>query len=349
MKNALERIKRRKIVCFSEIMNETPLWYFTHKSLFSIINKNTLPGIEGGFIVIDYKQYNNVSSGHDLDSVPKGEISMSTFITAEIGINHNGDVELAKKLIDTAVLAGCDAVKFRKRTIEESYTKEFLDELEDSPWGHTRRAKVEGLEFGKEQFDVIDAYCKQKSIAWYASSYDIPSQLFLRQYDHKYNKIASAMLTNEPLLEMVAEEGCYTFIATGMSTFEEIDHAVEIFKKHECPFELMHCISTYPMVSLDANLRMIYTLRDRYQCKVGYSGHEIGTLVSTCAVAMGATSVERHITLNKTLYGAEQKASVDPVELWKLVKDIRETEQIMGTGEKIFSESELELRKKCRR
>ena len=264
---------------------------------------------------------------------------MRTFITAEIGINHNGDPELAKKLIDTAVLAGCDAVKFRKRTIEKSYTKEYLDELEDSPWGHTRRARVEGLEFGKKQYDMIDAYCKEKSIAWYASSYDVASQLFLRQYDHKYNKIASAMLTNDELLETVAEEGRYTFVATGMSTFEEIDHAVEIFRKHDCPFELMHCIS---------NLRMIYTLRDRYQCKVGYSGHEIGTLVSTCAVAMGATSIERHITLNKMLYGVEQKASVDPVELWKLVRDIRDTEQIMGTGEKIFSESELELRNKCR-
>lgn len=273
---------------------------------------------------------------------------MSTFIIAEIGINHNGDLELAKKLIDTAVLAGCDAVKFRKRTIQECYTDEYLDELEDSPWGHTRRVKVEHLEFGKEQFDEIDAYCREKSIAWYASAYDIPSQLFLRQYDHKYNKIASAMLTNDPLLETVAQEGRYTFLATGMSTFEEIDHAVEIFKKHDCPFELMHCISTYPMISLDANLRMIYTLRDRYHCKVGYSGHEIGTLVSTCAVAMGATSVERHITLNKTFYGEEQKASVDPVELWKLVKDIRETEQIMGTGEKIFSDAELRLRKKYR-
>lgn len=273
---------------------------------------------------------------------------MGTFVTAEIGINHNGDLELAKKLIDTAVIAGCDAVKFRKRTIEESYTQEYLNEREDSPWGNTRRAKVEGLEFGKEQFDAIDAYCKEKGILWYASSYDVPSQIFLRQYDCKYNKIASAMLVNDPLLETVAEEGRYTFIATGMSTFEEIDHAVEIFRRHHCPFELMHCISTYPMVSLDANLRMIYTLRDRYRCKVGYSGHEIGTLVSTCAVAMGATSVERHITLNKMMCGAEQKASVDPVELWKLVKNIREIEQIMGTGEKMFSEAELALRNQCR-
>ncbi len=273
---------------------------------------------------------------------------MRTFITAEIGINHNGDTELAKKLISTAVMAGCDAVKFRKRTVEESYTQAYLDELEDSPWGHTRRARAMGLEFGKEQFDEIDAFCKEKSIAWYSSAYDVASQLFLQQYDLKYNKIASIMLTNEPLLETVAKEGRYTFIATGMSTFEEIDHAVEIFRKYDCPFELMHCISTYPMVSMDANLRMITTLQNRYNCKVGYSGHEIGTLVSTCAVALGATSVERHITLNKTMYGAEQKASVDPVELWKLVKDIRDTELILGDGEKVFSAAELALRKQYR-
>lgn len=273
---------------------------------------------------------------------------MGTFITAEIGINHNGDLDLAKKLIDTAVTAGCDAVKFRKRTIEESYTEAYLNKAEESPWGHTRRARAEALEFGKEEYDDIDAYCKKKGIIWYASAYDTTAEAFLQQYNLKYKKIASAMLTNEDLLEMVAKEGQYTFIATGMSTYEEIDRAVEIFRKYDCPFELMHCISTYPMVSMDANLRMIPALRERYGCKVGYSGHEIGTLVSTCAVAMGATSVERHITLNKTMYGSEQKASVDPMELWQLVKNIRETEMIMGTGEKVLSEAELELRKKCR-
>ena len=274
---------------------------------------------------------------------------MRTFITAEIGINHNGDLDLAKKLIDTAVTAGCDAVKFRKRTIELNYTQDYLNEVEESPWGHTRRARVETLEFGKEEYDAIDAYCKKKGILWYASAYDTQAEEFLQQYGLKYRKIASAMLTNEELLEMVAKEGQYTFIATGMSTFEEIDRAVEIFKTHDCPFELMHCISTYPMVSMDANLRMITVLRDRYGCKVGYSGHEIGTLVSTCAVAMGATSVERHITLNKTIYGSEQKASVDPMELWQWVKNIRETEMIMGTGEKILSQAEQEMRKKCRK
>lgn len=273
---------------------------------------------------------------------------MKTFITAEIGINHNGDIEIAKKLIDTAMIAGCHAVKFQKRTIEKVYTEEFLDEPLESPWGYTQRDLALQLEFGREEYDEIDAYCKEKEIAWYASAYDVDSQIFLRPYGCKFNKIASAMLTDEELLETVAEEKRYTFIATGMSTFEEIDHAVEIFRKHDCPFELMHCNSTYPMVSIDANLRLINTLRDRYQCRVGYSGHEIDTLVSTCAVAMGATSVERHITLDKKMYGSEQRASIEPVELWKLVKDIRETELIMGTGEKVLSDAELELRNKKR-
>lgn len=273
---------------------------------------------------------------------------MNTFIVAEVGINHNGDLTIAKKLIDTAVIAGCDAVKFQKRTVEAVYTAEYLDSPRESPWGNTQRAQKEGLEFGKAEYDEIDRYCKEKGIEWYASAWDIESQNFLKQYQLKYNKIASAMLVNDALLEEVAKEGRYTFIATGMSTFEEIDHAVAIFRKHNCPFELMHCNSTYPMQSYDANLRLIDVLKERYHCKVGYSGHEIGTLVSTCAVAMGATSIERHITLDKKMYGSDQKASIEPYELWKLVQDIRDTERIIGTGEKVLTEAELEVKKKLR-
>ncbi len=272
---------------------------------------------------------------------------MKTFVTAEIGINHNGDLDITRKLIDTACISGCDAVKFRKKTIDTYYDQKYMDEPYDSPWGQTRGEMIRALEFGKEEYDIIDAYCKKKGIEWYASAYDVEAQKFIRQYDNKYNKIASAMLVNDELLETVAQEGRYTFIATGMSTYEEIDHAVEIFKKHGCPYELMHCNSTYPMVSIEANLKVIHTLQKRYKCKVGYSGHEIGTLVSTCAVAMGATSVERHITLDKTMFGKEQRASVDPLELWKLVKNIREAEQIIGSGEKVLSESEMAVRK-CR-
>lgn len=273
---------------------------------------------------------------------------MSTFIVAEIGINHNGDLKLAKKLIDTAIVAGCDAVKFQKRTVDEVYTKEYLDSPRKSPWGETQRAQKEGLEFGRAEYDEIDRYCREKGIDWYASAWDIDSQKFLQQYDCKYNKVASAMLIKDDLLEEIAKEKKYTFIATGMSTFDEIDHAVEIFEKHHCPYELMHCNSTYPMEAKDANLKVIKVLKDIYKCKVGYSGHEEGTLVSLCAVVAGATSVERHITLDRTMYGSDQKASIEPYELCKLVKEIREVEEIMGTGEKVLTEAEEEVKKKLR-
>lgn len=271
-----------------------------------------------------------------------------TFICAEIGINHNGDLKLAKRLIDTAIIAGCDAVKFQKRTVDKVYTKEYLDGPRESPWGTTQRAQKEGLEFGKMEYDIIDTYCRENGIDWYASAWDVDSQIFLQQYNLKYNKIASAMLTNDELLETVAKEGRYTFIATGMSTYEEIDHAVEVFRKYNCPFELMHCNSTYPMANKDANLKLIQELAKRYQCQVGYSGHENGILVSTCAVAAGATSIERHITLDKTMYGSDQKASIEPHELCELVKNIRETELIMGDGVKKLSQAEEEVKKKLR-
>lgn len=273
---------------------------------------------------------------------------MRTFIIAEIGINHNGDLNLAKRLIDTAVIAGCDAVKFQKRTVDKVYTKEFLDSPRVSPWGDTQRAQKEGLEFNKEDYTEIDTYCKEKGIEWFASAWDVDAQKFLQQFDLKYNKVASAMLTNDTLMEEIAREKKYTFIATGMSTFEEIGHAVQIFEKNQCPYELMHCNSTYPMPIEDANLKLIEVLRNTYQCKVGYSGHEEGNLVSTCAAALGATSIERHITLDKNMYGSDQKASIEPYELMKLVKDIRDAEKILGSGEKRLSPAEEEVKKKLR-
>ena len=226
---------------------------------------------------------------------------MSTFIIAEIGINHNGDMKITKKLIDGAVSAGCDAVKFQKRTIEEVYDAADLDRPRESPWGTTNRQQKEGLEFGEEEYTQIDEYCKEKGISWFASAWDLKSQKFLQQYNLKYNKIASAMLTHSELLEEVAKEGRHTFISTGMSTLEEIDAAVNIFRKHNCSFELMHCNSTYPMPVEDANLRVMGTLKDRYGCNIGYSGHEVGIMVCCAAVAMGATSIERHITLDLSL------------------------------------------------
>lgn len=273
---------------------------------------------------------------------------MRTFIIAEIGINHNGELDLAKKLIDVAVVAGCDAVKFQKRTVDKVYTQEYLDSPRKSPWGNTQRAQKEGLEFGEIEYREIDRYCAKKGIVWFASAWDLDSQKFLQNFNLKYNKVASAMLTNEELLEEIARQKRYTFIATGMSTMEEIDHAVQIFEKLYCPYELMHCNSSYPMPIEDANLKLIGVLQDTYKCKVGYSGHEEGTLVSTCAVALGASSIERHITLDKNMYGSDQKASIEPYELMKLVRNIRAVEKILGSGEKILSPAEAEVKKKLR-
>lgn len=273
---------------------------------------------------------------------------MKTYIIAEIGINHNGDIKIAKELIDIAVISGCDAVKFQKRTIDKVYSKEMLDSPRISPWGNTQRAQKEGIEFNEKEYDEINKYCKTKGIDWFVSAWDIDSQKFLQKYGLKYNKVASAMLNNYELLEEIASEGKYTFISTGMSNYEEIDKAVKIFENKNCPFELMHCNSTYPMKNEDANLSMIKKLKEKYNCKVGYSGHETGTLVSTCAVTLGATSIERHITLDKTMYGSDQGASIEPYELCKLVKDIREVEKILGNGKKILSQAELEVKKKLR-
>lgn len=270
------------------------------------------------------------------------------FISAEIGINHNGDLEIAKRLIDAAVLAGCDSVKFQKRTIDEVYTREFLDSPRESPWGTTQRAQKEGLEFGEKEYREIDAYCKERNIAWFASCWDVNSQKFLRRFNLKYNKVASPVLTNIPLLKAVAEEQKYTFIATGMSTWEEIDTAVEIFQKANCPFELMHCISIYPMPLDEANLLLIPELRKRYNCPIGYSSHEIDNIATLGAVALGACSVERHITLDRNMYGSDQKASVEPLQLIEYVKQIRGMESALGSGEKILSEKELAIRKKMR-
>lgn len=270
------------------------------------------------------------------------------FIVGEIGINHNGDLKIAKELIDWSVLAGCDAVKFQKRTVDKVYTKEYLDGYRESPWGTTQREQKEGLEFGKAEYQEIDKYCKEKGIEWFASAWDIESQIFLKQFNLKYNKIASAMLTDEELLREVASEKKYTFIATGMSTYEEIDYAVNIFKEYGCPFELMHCNSTYPMPKEDANLRLIPVLKKRYNCNVGYSGHESGRIVSTSAVALGATSLERHITLDNTMYGSDQAASLNVRDLVRLIEDVRLIEKILGNGEKVLSEKELETRKKLR-
>lgn len=273
---------------------------------------------------------------------------MSIFIIAEIGINHNGDVGIARDLIKVSKEAGCDAVKFQKRNIELVYSKELLDSLRESPWGTTQRAQKEGLEFGLEEYKEIDRFCKELQIEWFASAWDLDSQDFLRQFNCKYNKIASAMLTYEPLLEEVAREQKHTFISTGMSEIAQIDRAVKIFSDAGCSFELMHCVSTYPMDDEDANLHCIQTLKDRYACNVGYSGHEVGLAISYAATALGITSLERHITLDRAMYGSDQAASLEPAGLRMLVGAIRKIEKAMGDGKIRVLEKEVPISKKLR-
>ena len=269
-------------------------------------------------------------------------------VIAEIGINHNGDLSIAKELIDVACDADCDAVKFQKRTIDKVYTKEVLASLRESPWGTTQREQKEGLEFGEEEYKEIDKYCRDKGIEWYASAWDLASQEFLRGFNCNYNKIASAMIVDEGFLKVVASEKKHTFISTGMTELDGIDKAVKIFRNEECSFELMHTISTYPMKDEDANLKCIPMLRDRYNCDVGYSGHEVGLAVSYGAAALGITSLERHITLDRTMNGSDQAASIEPDGLRQLVAVVRKIERAMGDGKKRFLEAEVPIAKKLR-
>ena len=273
---------------------------------------------------------------------------MSVFIIAEIGINHNGDMQTCKKLIDIAVDAGCDAVKFQKRDIDKVYTQKFLDSPRESPWGKTQRDQKKGIEFGYESYKEIDEYCRKNDIEWFASAWDINSQKFLRQFNLRYNKVASAMIVYDELLHMIAEEGKHTFISTGMSNYENIENAINIFKKYKCSFELMHSVSTYPLKDENANLNVINTLRERFKCNVGYSGHEPGLAISYAATALGITSLERHITLDRSMYGSDQSASIEPNGLRMLVGAVRKIEKAMGDGIKRILEEEILIARKLR-
>ena len=265
---------------------------------------------------------------------------MSVFIIAEIGINHNGDMSVCKELIDEAVNCGCDAVKFQKRDIDQVYTQDFLDSHRDSPWGTTQREQKAGLEFGVKEYKEIDEYCKNVGTEWFASAWDLNSQKFLQQFNCKYNKVASAMIVFNELLEMIAAEGKHTFISTGMSTDSDIDNAVEIFRRANCSFELMHTVSTYPLKEENANLNVIKTLKEKYNCDVGYSGHEPGLAISTGAAAMGISSLERHVTLDRSMYGSDQSASLEGAGLRQLVGAVRKLEIAMGDGVKRFIDDE---------
>jgi N-acetylneuraminate synthase len=268
---------------------------------------------------------------------------MHVYVVAEIGINHNGSMDICKDLIDIATESGCDAVKFQKREIDQVYTQEFLDSPRESPWGSTQREQKMGLEFSAEQYKEIDKYCKEKDIDWFASAWDLKSQKFLQQFDCKHNKVASAMIVFPELLRMIAKEGKHTFISTGMCTYNDIQKAVDIFREESCPFELMHTVSTYPMKIEDANLNVISTLRRKFNCDIGYSGHEVGLTVSYAAVAMGITSLEKHITLSRAMYGSDQSASIEPHGIRTLVVKVREIEKAMGDGEKRILEDEIPI------
>jgi len=273
---------------------------------------------------------------------------MSLFIIGEIGINHNGDLGIAKELINVAVDAGADAVKFQKRTIDLVYTQDFLNGPRESSWGTTQREQKEGIEFGLNDYTEIDKYCKEKGIEWFASAWDLESQKFLSQFNLKYNKIASAMIVFDDLLKEVASEGRHTFISTGMTREEDISRAVDIFKNENCPFELMHCVSTYPMKDEDANLKAIKTLREKYNCDIGYSGHEVGLAVSYAAAALGITSLERHITLDRAMYGSDQPSSVEPAGFRMLVGAVRKIQEAMGDGKLGYIEKEVSIAESLR-
>ncbi len=273
---------------------------------------------------------------------------MSIYIIGEIGINHNGNIDICKQLIKIAKETGCNAVKFQKRDINLVYTKEYLDSPRESPWGKTQRDQKEGLEFDLEQYREIDEFCKSLDIDWFASAWDEKSQEFLRNFNLPHNKIASAMIISKNFLKLVASERKHTFISTGMTNIEDIDIAVDIFKKNNCPFELMHTISTYPMKDSDANLNLIKTLQKRYSCNVGYSGHESGVSISVAASALGISSLERHITLDRAMYGSDQSASLEPNGLRQLVSSVRKIESAMGNGIKTIIKEEEAIAQKLR-
>lgn len=274
--------------------------------------------------------------------------SNKVFLIGEIGINHNGSVENAIKLIDYAKKYDFDAVKFQKRTVNLVFSPEELNKERETPFGKKNGDLKRSLEFGKKEFDIIDKHCKEIDIHWFASPWDIESYKFLLDYNPKFMKVASCLLTIKPLIKEIANNNSYkTFISTGMSTMDEIEEAVSIFKESKNNnFELMHCVSTYPCKSDEVNLNIIKTLKDKFNCDIGYSGHEEGLQVSLAAVALGATSVERHITLNRTMFGSDQAASISPEGMRILSRDIRVIEKAMGTNKKDLLESEKPIRKK---
>ncbi len=249
------------------------------------------------------------------------------FIIGEIGINANGDINIAKQLIDMAKQCGADAVKFQKRTVEKVYTKDFLDSPRESPWGKTQREQKMGLEFGKVEYDEIDSYCGKVGIDWFASAWDTDSQVFLEQYNLKYNKIASPMIVNKNLLYMVAEMGKHTFISTGLG--DGIDEVVSLFRNYNCPFTLLHCVNKYPCLANECHLGKMKELEATFHNPVGYSSHYPGILDKIVAVTMGARTLEMHITLDRAMYGTDQPASLERGGLERVIRDVRLIEEML--------------------
>lgn len=270
-----------------------------------------------------------------------------SYVVAEIGINHNGDLGLARKLISAAVTAGCDAVKFQKRTVDVVYTAEELERPRESPFGTTNGELKRGLEFDEEGFAAIDEYCRMLGIAWFASCWDEASVDFMERFDPPCYKIASASLTDDELLRHHRRYGRPIILSTGMSELEEIDHAVEVLGTDD--LVLLHATSTYPSAPDELNLFAIPMLQERYGVPVGYSGHEVGLSTTVAARALGACMVERHITLDRAMWGSDQAASVEPFGFQRLVRDIRAVEAALGDGVKVVYESEIPVQEKLRR
>lgn len=269
------------------------------------------------------------------------------FIIAEIGINHNGDIKNAKKLIDMAVFAGCDAVKFQKRTIELVYTKEELEKPRENPFGPTNGDLKRGLEFGEKEYKEIDDYCKQRNIMWFASPWDIKSVEFLEKFNIPCYKIASASLTDDELLKRVKLTGKPIILSTGMSTVEQIKHAVETLGEDN--LIILHCTSTYPSDDEELNLKVISWMKEAFNCLIGYSGHERGIAQALIAVVLGASVIEKHITLDRAMWGSDQAASLEPEGLNLLVRDIRLAPACLGDGKKIVYDSEIPIIQKLRK
>lgn len=269
------------------------------------------------------------------------------FAVAEIGINHNGDVSIARKLISAALLAGCDAVKFQKRTVDIVYTPEELAKPRENPFGPTNGDLKRGLEFGYEEYKIIDEYCKSHNIMWFASCWDTASVDFIEQFGPPCYKIASASLTDDDLLCYHRQYKRPILLSTGMSTIEQIDHAVEVLGTND--LIILHCTSTYPSNVEELNLKAISMLKKRYKVPIGYSGHEVGLSTTVAASVLGACMIERHITLDRSMWGSDQAASVEPQGFTKIVRDIRVIERALGDGKKNLYDSEIPIMKKLRK